>query len=305
MDFRIELTEFPSFMHENIYCRARRFMPLLNHAAINESILESWVALHCFVMDMLSDMYDHPEKYKLPYFKIEKFLDGRDIHDVKKESTAKLKRISSETTHAVGKYMASLTKTISENHPEMRSAMEAIPRWSNLMYDYRSLAVDYKPTFSDYYVTLFTESRIMAYELHDYALERKMDVSVNANWGVLYHYKSKHVLTVTTGDVDSIGFAVKVAGKGKKESVDVMENALAKETQEFQKQALTSLSGCDANRCLSCSCYSSGRYVTILGKRHQVCGEDIITYDFLKPLSADMGIIKRLIDMRCESADKA
>jgi len=303
MDFNLELTDFPSVMHEKIYSCARQLMPLLNHNAIAEPIRESWLALHGFMMDKLADMYDFPDKYKLPYGKLEKFLDDRDIHDVKREAMVKLKSINSETTHAVTKHMATLKQTISENHPEMRLAMEAMPHWNGVMCDYRSIAPKYKPTHDDYFAILFKVQRELAYELHHFITVRKIRISTSANWGVLYHYKGKHVITIKTGEDNSIGLSVRIAGKDKTDDAAALDAALKKEPQDFQEKALGLLSGCDANRCISCSSYSSGRYVTILGKQHQMCGEGVISYIIDKPISDDMTIIKRLVDMRCESID--
>ena len=301
MDFNNEISSFPSAIHESIYSRSRRLIPLENHPAIPEPARESWRALHRFMMDILLNMYDNPEKYNLPVGKLEKFLDGRDIHEAKRESIAKTKSILVETKNAVGKYLNALKPSIYENHPEMRLAMDTISRcWYNIMYDYRDIAPKYKPTFDDFYVALFAEQREMAYTLHNFAMERKMRTSTNANWGVLYNHKGKHVMTIGTGGDISIGLVVKVIGKGKKDDVSALENALTKEPQTFQAQVLNHLSGCDANRCLHCSGYSSGWYVNILGNQHQMCGEGIISYDFYNPTSEDIITIKHLIDMRCE-----
>jgi len=300
MDFNIEVNEFPSAIHESIYSRARRLMPLANHLAIAEPARESWQALHNFLMGKLSDMYDNPKKYNLPVGKLEKFLDGRDIHEVKRESISKTKSVLAETKQAVSKYLNALKPSIYENHPEMRLAMDTISRcWHNIMYDYRDIAPKYKPTFDDFFAALFAEQCEMAYALHNFAMKRKIRTSTNANWGVLYDYKGKPVMTIVTGGDIHIGLAVKIISKGKKDDIAAMENALAKEPQDFQGQALNRLSGCDANRCLHCSGFSSGRYVTILGKQHQMCGEGIISYDFYNPVSEDIIMIKHLIDMRC------
>jgi len=301
MDFNIEVNEFSSAIHESIYSRARRLMPLADHPAIAEPARESWKALHNFLMGMLSDMYDYPEKYNLPVGKLEKFLDGRDIHKAKRDSISKTKSMLVETKHAVSKYLNALKPSIYENHPEMRLAMDTISRcWYNIMYDYRDIAPKYKPTFDDFFAALFAEQRKTAYALHSFAMERKMRTGTNANWGVLYDYKGKHVMTIVTGGDMHIGLAVKIIGKGKKDDISALENALAKEPQAFQGQVLNHLSGCDANRCLHCSGYSSGRYVSILGKQHQMCGEGIISYDFYNPVSEHVAMIKHLINMRCE-----
>ena len=55
--------------------------------AVSEPALrESCIELHSFVLDMLSDMYEHPEAYYLPVMKIEDFLDGKPIHIVKHDT---------------------------------------------------------------------------------------------------------------------------------------------------------------------------------------------------------------------------
>ena len=300
MDFNIEVNVFASAMHESIYSRARRLMPLADHPAITEPARVSWKALHHFLMDKLSDMYDNPENYHLPVGKLEKFLDGRDIHEAKRTSIAKTKSLLTETKQAISKYLNALKPSIYEDHPQMRLAMDTIARcWHNIMYDYRDIAPKYKPTFDDYFAALFTDQREMAYALHHFAMERKMRTSTNANWGVIYEYKGKPVMTLVTGGDIHIGLAVKVIGKGKKDDMSALENALVKEPQSFQEKALNHLSGCDANRCLHCSGYASGWYVPVLGKQHQMCGEGIISYDFYSPASEDIAMIKRLIDMRC------
>ena len=78
MDFSIELTEFPSAMHSVIYSKGRGIMPLSRTLdAVSDSALrDSCVALHGFMTDMLSDMYDSPEAYHLPVMKFEEFLGG-------------------------------------------------------------------------------------------------------------------------------------------------------------------------------------------------------------------------------------
>jgi len=68
MDFNTELSQFPSAVHSLVYFSARGIMPLSRTLdAVNDPALrESCVALHGFVIDMLSDMYGNPEAYHLP-----------------------------------------------------------------------------------------------------------------------------------------------------------------------------------------------------------------------------------------------
>jgi len=136
-------------------------------------------------------------------------------------------------------------------------------------------------------------------------MERKMRVSLNANWAVLYHYKCKHVATIKTGDDFGRFLGVSVIGKDKSDTHTVIDECLEKEPQDFQEQAQRRMSGCDANQCLNCSSYSSNNFVTVLGKRHQMCGTGIIGYDWREPTQSDIPTIKRLMEIRCQMIDEA
>lgn len=365
MNFNIELTEFPSEIHTAIYSKGRGIMPLSRtlNVVSDPDLKKSCVSFHGFVTDMLSDMYDHPEAYHLPVMKLEKFLDGRDINEVKHELPRKVKSIYAQVRHAAITYIALLSRIgsggkieddaivvsaeglqyinkrvssstspitldkrleglsrvgfimealptseyrfTSKNYPDMFLAMQSLP-WDNFeMLDFRNINSKYKPTYDDFFYPLITEQRERTYELHNFAMERKMRTSTNANWGVIYHYKSKQVMIIGTGDDVKRFLSVNVVGKDKTETPMIIDTHLGKESLNFQKRALGHMSGCDANRCLMCSSYSSGYYVTVLGKRHQMCGENKISYDWYEPEEADMAMIKRLIEIRCEIIDEA
>ena len=124
------------------------------------------------------------------------------------------------------------------------------------------------------------------------------------NWGVDYHYKSKHVMCIRTGDDMGRFLDVGISFSDGNDTM-IIEKCLASESQDFQQQALAHLSGCDANRCFHCSTYSSGKYVTVLGKNHQICGSGKIGFGWGDPVEADLEIIKRLVEMRCGVIDEA
>ena len=130
MDFNIELTEFPSALHSTIYAKGRGIMPLSRTLdAVSDSALrESCVALHGFITDMLSDMYDNPEAYHLPVMKLEEFLGGRDIHEVKRESTAKLKKLLSQTGFAANAYLDFLCRVGKEGRIESNTFVVSAER---------------------------------------------------------------------------------------------------------------------------------------------------------------------------------
>jgi len=293
--------------------------------------------------------------------KLEEFLDGRDIHEVKREFQVKIKNLDAQVRHAAIRYLdflwqiGHIGKTegdtfivsaerlqeiskrastsispisldnrlealsrigfimetlptneyrfISKNYPRMFPALHALPYAKShiiFVFDFRNISSHIKLTHDDYFNPLITEQRERAYDIHNFAMERKMRLSTNANWGVVYHYKSKQVMTIKTNDNIGHFLGVGVVAKDKTEAHTVIDKHLGKESQDFQEYALQRMSGCDANQCLMCSTYSSGNYVTVLGKRHQVCGEGVISYDWHEPVEADMAMIKRLIEIRCE-----
>ena len=351
-------------MHSNIYTYARRILPLSRtlDAVQDPAMRKSCAALHGFVMDMLSDMYDNPEAYHLPVMKWEELLGGKTLDAVKRDYPKKIKAVHSRTTHVASQYMGflwwvgqkgriendaflisaedlqsvskkfssntspiklekrleALNRTglmteflptneylfVSKNYPDMFPALHALPHENLSMLDFRSISGKYKPTHDDYFYSMITEQRERAYELHGYAIERKMRVSLNANWGVLYHYKSKHVMTIRTNDDVKRFVGVSVIGKDRTDPHTVIDEYLVKEPKDLQEQAQRRMSGCDTSQCIMCSTYCSGKYVTVLGKQHQICGEGSIFYDWREPMAADMGRIKRLIDIRCEYIEK-
>jgi len=366
MDFNIELTEFPSAVHSVIYASGRGIMPLSRtlETVTDPAMRESCVALHGFVTDMLSDMYDNPEAYHLPVMKIEEFLGGKNIHEMKREFKVKIKKLDEQVRHVTYRYMDLLWRIgeegkiengsivvsaerpqvidkrvkmldkrleslsriglimetlptgeyrfISKNYPGMFPALNAIPGDNFQSLDFRGIGSPYKPTHDDYFYALITRQRELAYELHEFAMKYKMRTSLNANKGVVYHYKSKHVMTIWTGcdfkRLDSNcdrSLCVGVIGKDKTDALTVIDEYLGKETQDLREQALKRMSGCDANQCLMCSGYGTGWYETVMGKRHQMCGEGRIFFDWHKPEEADMAMIKRLIEIRCEIIDEA
>lgn len=365
MDFNVELTEFPSAVHSAIYTKGRGLMPLSRtlDAVVDSVMRESCVALHGFMLDMLSDMYEHPEAYHLPIMEWENFLGGKPMVVVRNEFPKKIKAVEARTRHAAYMYMDVLWRIgdggqiegndfvvseeelkviskranattspipldkrlealsrvgfimevlpenkyrfISKNYPSIFLALNALSHDDFCMLEFRGINSKYKPTHDDFFYPLITGQRELAYELHDFAMERKLRPSTNANWGVVYQYKSKQVMTIRTGSDIDCSLYVGVVAKDKKEDHMVIDNHLGKEPKGFQEQALGLMSGCDANRCLMCSTYSSGNFVTVLGKRHQVCGEGIIRYEWYIPTTADMNMIKRLIEIRCESIDEA
>jgi len=186
MDFKIELMEFPSEVHSQIYIFARRILPLSRTlvAVQDFEMREACVALHSFIMDMLSDMYDNPEAYYLPVMKWEWLVVGKpiasqyfgflrwlgqrgsiegdtlviskeDLQDVSKKfststSSIKLeKRL--EALSRVGLTAEVLPagsyRIFSKNHPGMFLAFNALPQDNSSLLDFRGIDNKYKPAY--------------------------------------------------------------------------------------------------------------------------------------------------------------
>ncbi len=119
MDFNQELIEFPSALHSNIYSRARSVMPLspMADSDAESALYESYVALHGFVMGMLSDMYDHPDAYRLLVMKLEEFYNGQALA-MKRESPKEFKKIFTQTYKDAGSYLDLLCQIGSDGRVE-------------------------------------------------------------------------------------------------------------------------------------------------------------------------------------------
>jgi hypothetical protein len=138
----------------------------------------------------------------------------------------------------------------------------------------------------------------LAYELHNYAVQRKIKITTNANWGVNYYYKSEHLISIRTGNDIECSLGVSVSGG----FAPALEPYFENEPQDFREKAIAHISGCDTNQCVHCSTYGSGRYVTALGKTYQSCGgsDDLVGFIWREPVAEDAAILRRLIDIRCE-----
>lgn len=126
MGFTKEVTEFPSIVHQIIYCSARELTPL-EHSLLgceDVSLKVSCESFHHFIGDMLSDMYEFPEEYGFPVLELEKFLDGNKLNGMKQRYPSKTKDVLSRTRNVVDRYMATLCKmgflgTAYEEHLEL------------------------------------------------------------------------------------------------------------------------------------------------------------------------------------------
>ena len=190
-------------------------------------------------------------------------------------------------------YSTGLHRFYFDEHTDMLSALCEYSSWLGCINDLR--AIRKKPTHDDHYCALIAEQRELAYELHDYAMQRKMKITTNANWGVNYHYKGEHLMTVRTGNDIGCFLSVNISGG----RVPIMETYLENEVEDFRNKAIAHISGCDTNQCVHCSTYGSGRYVTVLGKTYQACGGNV-SFIWSEPTTEDTAMMQRLITIRCE-----
>lgn len=236
-------------------------------------------------------------------------VSEESLKEIKKQSKSSTSPVSFEKRMEALKRVGFVMEVLdsgevcftSKKHIEIFPALQALADKHNFsMLDFRNIDSKYNPTYEDYFISLIDGQRELAYELHNFTKDYKMRVSLNANWGVNYHYKSKHVMCIGTGNDFERLLSVTVIGKERSDDHTIIDRSLAKETQDFKEQVFKHLTGCDANQCLNCSTYSSGNYVTVLGKRHQMCGGGIIGYAWRVPALSDIEMVKRLIKIRCE-----
>jgi hypothetical protein len=158
---------------------------------------------------------------------------------------------------------------------------------------------DSKPPHENYIDRYNAAQRTVAYEIHNYAAERKVRITFNKNKGMIYHHKSKMLLKFGR----TRGFEVSVTVKDKSNPYTVVEEKLTKESKEIQQQSLPYMHGCATCRNSKgdgCSSESSGKFIDVLGNRHEMCNTEIIAFNWHEPTLDDLPLIKRLIDIRCE-----
>lgn len=110
MDFRQDLTDFPSLTHKVIYAAARGMTPpeVSLAGCADTDMARACGQLYAFTRRMLASMYDEPEAYHLPAGDLERFLDGRRLNAVKQRFPSRTKRLLSHTRNAVHGYMLTL-----------------------------------------------------------------------------------------------------------------------------------------------------------------------------------------------------
>ena len=136
--------------------------------------------------------------------------------------------------------------------------------------------------------------------LDNFIAEYKTKAATDANKGVNYSLKGKPVMRIGTGDDLENYPSVKIIFKNKNDDISVIDNYSENEAEDLKTQARLHLTGCDANKCVICSTFQSGNYVTVLDGRHQICSMNIAGFAWVNPSEADMAVIKRLLKIRCE-----
>lgn len=107
MDFSMELTDFPSTVHKNIYYIGRGIVPIKRSTEYIDmpDLYASCEEFHAFVIEMLSDMYDNPEEYHMPVMELENFCGNKKINGMKQKYPAKTKKILAITRNSVISYI--------------------------------------------------------------------------------------------------------------------------------------------------------------------------------------------------------
>jgi hypothetical protein len=329
MDFNIDITDFPSEAHKKLYQNARRKRALVPFSRTIDDIPAELrvpcLALHGFIMEMYSDMYDNPDCYQsdcsgflLSIGKKGKMeeggftvpaekLQGKTAKDLKEmgkrlDALRCLSRVGfTFETLPNGDY-----RFTSEKYPELFPALKLLDNGEHSFSLLRIHNIEngYKPSHEDYFFLYGEEQRALAYEIHNYAEEKKVRITFNKNGGIIYHYKSKMLMKYGT----KRGLSVTVTLKDKADPVAVVEQALLKEQSGFTAEVLPHMHGCAIcpnKHGSGCSTGTSGKYIAVLGKRHEMCNTEIIGFDWHKPVAADLPAIKRLIDIRCALIEEA
>lgn len=198
----------------------------------------------------------------------------------------------------------------SKEYPAMFPAMCALSRLAKTnsgfdffafrILDFRNLNGRHKPAYEDYFRPLTERQRKQAYELHDFAASRKAKPTVSTFWKVDYKYKGSQVMCIgSEGNLGDLVLDIRVMGTYHWDEPALINDRLARESPDFQKNILRHIL-----RCTACSTTHLGMFTTVLGKKQRVCGGGAIAFRWKNPDDNDMAVIKRVIELRCDIIDE-
>lgn len=110
MEFTRDMTEHPDEIRKNIYKAALYLTPIetslmhMHADSFSPALKKSCRAYHAFILSMLCDMYQSPEKYGFRPGKLEEFLAGKKINYYKRSAASKLEPLLVEARDAVYSY---------------------------------------------------------------------------------------------------------------------------------------------------------------------------------------------------------
>jgi len=329
MDFNIDLSEFPSEAHKKTYIKARRKRAIVPFSRtlddIDPELRNSCLAMHGFIMEMYSDMYQNMSCYQGDCSSFLKSIGRKGTlkDDGFVVPAEKLQGNSKKDMAALAKNLEALSclkrvgftfELLPTNeylftckaYPEMFPALKLLDNSTHSfsLLHIHNIENGYKPSCEDFFHLYSEKERALAYEIHNFAAEHKVRITFNKNGGIVYHYKSKMLLKYST----SRGLGIGITIKDKSDPYTIVEGKLSNEPQNFQHNAMKHMHGCatcENSKGNGCSSESSGKYINVLGKRHEMCNTEIISFAWHSPTVEDVTIIKRLIEIRREIIEEA
>lgn len=108
MQFTRDIVEHPDELRKSIFRAALSLTPLdvslQDCSKFDPEMLKSCKSYHSFIVSMLQDMYDNPQRYGFRPNALEEFLDGRKINYYKQKAPSKLEPLLVETRDGVYSY---------------------------------------------------------------------------------------------------------------------------------------------------------------------------------------------------------
>lgn len=109
MKFIKTQSEFPSYVHKNIYLTALRQTPLETSlqdvVRLNSNLVQSCREYYRFVMDMFEDMFENPDEWDLKAGEYDSFLNGKKENAMKQKQPSKTKSLRSKARGGVFSYL--------------------------------------------------------------------------------------------------------------------------------------------------------------------------------------------------------
>jgi hypothetical protein len=343
MIFNKNQSEFESNIHKAVWAAGKSVVPFeLSTAEITDpGLLEGLRQVYDFTLDILSDMYNAPDKYELQYG--ENCLSGNgsvtSFHSYLCSMAEKVQLIDnywSVDSDQIKNYhkldlLSSMGITYKNNGNETKIISEKYPLFLKYYYlcyeaslrrkvncfnyvmscDFRIFNKKFGRKLNDTLIVLSDRDKAYALELHNYLLSRGIKNKPCQYYNrITYEYKNQFVMNIEILGSTYLFFQVSLGKNINDPAYGFIVNEIEKESdkEELQKyiaENITCCNMCFAHKTLKKRC---GRWADIFGRRRLLCFEFCLSNKKKSERNIiysdyDIRMLKRFLDMRIKAID--